>query len=328
MDLLNLQPHKINVEETLNTMSFAIMGNPKAGKTTFVHELYKEKVLFIATEKGYGAINNLMKLDFTNYSQWAKIFKQLKDEKVKEKFDCICVDSIDLFVNCIERYICNREGVQNLSDIPWGKGAKFLEDELLRVITSVQSLGYATAFISHTKVKMEKVPQGQEIAKYIPSLTERYWNVVAKYSDSILFAHNTISQDGSTERVLYLRETPYFVAGTRFKHMPSKLQLNANTFKTELIKAIEIQMQENPNGFTTEKTIAKEEKLNFEDLKTEVVDLVQNKFIPNNILLEATSIIEKHLGMGRKISEIIPSQVEVLPFIIEDLKEKINELQI
>ena len=119
MDLLNLQPHKINVEETLNTMSFAIMGNPKAGKTTFVHELYKEKVLFIATEKGYGAINNLMKLDFTNYSQWAKIFKQLKDEKVKEKFDCICFDSIDLFVNCIvnnETKIANKDYEINKSE--------------------------------------------------------------------------------------------------------------------------------------------------------------------------------------------------------------------
>ena len=52
---------------------------------------------------------------------------------------------------------------------------------------------------------------------------------------------------------VFTRETLSYSAGSRFSKLPSQIPFNAKEFKATWEKAIEEELNENPDGFTTDK---------------------------------------------------------------------------
>ena len=75
-DLLNLKPHKVSTDIEGNLL---IYGLPKTGKTSFAFNMWKEKCLILATERGYNYLDGAMALDITKFSDFSKILKQLRE---------------------------------------------------------------------------------------------------------------------------------------------------------------------------------------------------------------------------------------------------------
>ena len=79
-DIINLQPNKI--PNDVKSYSTFIYGFPKAGKTSFVNDMYGEKVLFIATERRHDAIPNAHVVNIDSWAEFLKVMKLLKDPKI------------------------------------------------------------------------------------------------------------------------------------------------------------------------------------------------------------------------------------------------------
>ena len=45
----------------------------------------------------------------------------MKDERVKEIYETIIVDTVDIAYNYCEKYVCSNNGVDTVADIPYGK---------------------------------------------------------------------------------------------------------------------------------------------------------------------------------------------------------------
>jgi len=85
--------------------------------------------LLIAFEKGYNAIPGIIAQPVNNWSEFKKVLRQLKDEKVREKFETIILDTVDIAYDYVNKYICANAkrvdggfGVDSISDIPFRKG--------------------------------------------------------------------------------------------------------------------------------------------------------------------------------------------------------------
>lgn len=326
-DLLNLQPNKVSTG--LDNYSSLMYSLPKSGKSTFAFQSFGQECLFLACENGYGALSGVMAVDITKWGDLVALNKQLKMPEIKAKFKVLVIDTVDIMHRYAVKQICQREGVQALGDIPHGKGYAMVDDLIFEMIKNWENLGYKMFFISHAKEKTEKLPTGGEIQKYIPSVERRTLNIVSKFVDNILFGYITINADGQEERTIFTRETLSYSAGSRFSKLPATIPFNAKDFKTAWEKAIEEELNENPEGFTNEKkVIVKEREVDFDSTMDLIKKLVNEKFLPNNRMDIVTMVGEKYLGVSKKITEATPNQADILDVILSELEQKIEENQL
>ena len=326
-DLLNLQPNKVSTG--LDNYSSLMYSLPKSGKSTFAFQSFGQECLFLACENGYGALSGVMAVDITKWGDLVALNKQLKMPEIKAKFKVLVIDTVDIMHRYAVKQICQREGVQALGDIPHGKGYAMVDDLIFEMIKNWENLGYKMFFISHAKEKTEKLPTGGEIQKYIPSVERRTLNIVSKFVDNILFGYITINAEGQEERTIFTRETLSYSAGSRFSKLPATIPFNAKDFKTAWEKAIEEELNENPEGFTNEKkVIVKEREVDFDSTMDLIKKLVNEKFLPNNRMDIVTMVGEKYLGVSKKITEATPNQADILDVILSELEQKIEENQL
>lgn len=269
-----------------------------------------------------------MAIDITKWGDLVQATKELKKPEIQDKFKVLVVDTVDIFHRYATKFICQREGVQALGDIPHGKGYAMVDDLEFDMIKTWENLGFRLFFISHTKEKTEKLPTGAEILKYIPSVDRRCLGIVSKFVDNILFGYvGADTENGGEKRVLYTRETLAYQAGSRFAKLPSEMPFDAKTFNRIWKESVEEEMLANPEGFTNKKKeIVMERKIDFNSVMNEVKQLINEKFLPTNNMAIVTEIGEKHLGLGKRISECSPNQAELLEVILCALEEKVEEL--
>lgn len=323
IDLLALEPHKISTD--LSSYVTLIYGTPKSGKSTFMHRAFGQDALFVATEKGYLGLAGVMAIDAPNWKTFREVIKQLKKDEVKAKFKVVVIDTVDLLYDMAHKHVLMINGIDKLGDIPFGAGYKMVDDLFKDALLEIQGLGYGLAFISHS-IATTNEDTGQ--TKFSPSLNKRGAGIINKMVDTIGFAYLRQGESGE-ERVLFLRETLAYTAGTRFAYMPASIPLDANVFKEEMARAIEKEGEINPDALTTDKakTFSLGEVLDYDKLMTDL-RVIANKFNENEQIAEMRFVIENHLGKGRLLSELVKGQEDIMSIILDELSEKAKELGI
>lgn len=320
IDLLAIQPHQISRD--LREKIVVIYGEPKVGKTTIASQF--PNALLLAFEKGYNALSGVMAQNITKWADFKKVLRQLENPQVKEKFSTIIVDTADLSYAYCEKFILQREGVDKIGDIPYGGGYKLVRDEFDTALRSIPMLGYGIVLISHSQVQTVTTEDGQEYSKTVPTLAKQPRQVVLSMADIIGYA-KSIEREGERKTVLFLRGTQQFEAGSRFKHTPPVIKFDYNELVNAIADAIE--KEEAEKGQTTivetSNNLYQEEKLSFDELKTEIKELtaklIETKGDEAKKIMKA--LVEQHLGKGRTLKDVTESQVEQLSLIAYDLKE-------
>jgi len=326
IDLLNLEPNKVSTN--IDTQNYLIAGLPKTGKTTLCHRLFGEKMLLLGFEQGYHLISNIQAVPIKSYSELRKVVKQLKDEKVKEKYSIICFDTVDLFHLMMEKYLCSQHGADDIGGCgAMGKGYTLLDNLVQSSLLEISNLGYKMVFISHAEMIKEsiKTPNGMiEIEKIYPSISKqskRTYKIISKFVDHTFTLTNELDENGLDVRKLYTRNDRYAFAGTRLTHLPSVLPLDAELIKKEIKTALEKEENTTEEKTTIDYSV---EELDFEKVKSELIKLVTEKFKPNNKLDVVKTIIEKHLGAGATVNDATPTQVEGLNAVLIELEGTIS----
>ena len=329
IDLLSVTPHEVSRDLKGYTVLF--YGEPKSGKTTTAAKF--PKALILAFEIGYLAIPGVMAQPITKWSEFKQALKQLKDEKVQEQFETIVIDTVDIAYDLCEKYICSQNSVSAIGDMPFGKGYAAAKKEFDEALRSIPQMGYGLVMISHSQDKTFKDEEGHEYQQIVPTLANQPRLVVDRMSDIIGYAHPVQEEDGKTHTILYMRGTPRFVAGSRFKYIPDYIDFNYDNLVNAIGDAIDKEAKEFDNKFVTDNRSTAhdpEPELNFDDLMEQFNDLVKKiqsasggsfgtKWAPRIV-----EITEKHLGKGKKVSEMSRSQVEQLVLIVDDLTEAVG----
>lgn len=116
--------------------------------------------------------------------------------------------------------------------------------------------------------------------------------------------------------------------GGRFKYIASEIPMNYNSLVNAVSEAIDKEAREHDNQFVTEErlnTEIKTMKYDFDALMEEFQNLVgdlMNKN-PNKNAPLVTSIVEKYLGKGKKVSEALPDQAEFIYLINTEIKDEL-----
>lgn len=335
INLLSIVPHQVS--RNMRGYSVFFYGEPKSGKTTTASKFPKH--LILAFEKGYSAIPGAMAQPINSWSEFRKVLRQLKEPEVQAKFETIVVDTADIAYDYCEKYICANAGVDTIGDIGYGKGYTLVGKEYDEALRSIVQMNYGLVLISHSQDKTFTDESGKEYNQIVPTLGTRPRNIVSRMCDIIGYSGAVQDAEGKTSTKLFMRGTPRYVAGSRFKYTPDYIDFTYNDLVKAINDAIDKQAVEDGKEFFTEESTNlytdTTKDLNFDDLMKEFSNIIAN--IPGSSDGKAeteegikfrdywqpriTQIIETYLGKGKKVRDITLDQVEALDLIVTDLKD-------
>lgn len=332
INLLELTPHQVSRD--MRGYSVLFYGEGKSGKTTVATKFPRH--LLIAFEKGYSAIPGAMAQPVNSWSEFKKILKQLKSPEVQTKYETVILDTVDIAWDYAEKYICAINNVDSISDIPWGKGFKALDKEFDEALRAIVQLDYGLVLISHSQDKTFTDESGKEYNRIVPTLDKRPYNLAYRLCDIVGYARPMQDEKGEVATKLFLRGTPRFVAGSRFKYTPGVIDFTYDNLVSAITSAIDMEMAEVGSDLFTEE----KENIYQDDTKKVNYDLLMDTFhqilddLKNNYTEEEfkgywapriVQISNQHLGAGKKIADLTRDQVEILDVIIDDLIELVGE---
>ena len=181
-------------------------------------------------------------------------------------------------------------------------------------------LGYAVFFIGHDK---EAKDTNGNITNIRPSLSNSTREIIAGMSDIYGYA----KQNGTENSVLVLRDKTGFIeCGCRFKYVPNVIAMNYDSLTKAIYKAIDDEAQEHNNAYVTDERMAAIETVeyNYEALMAEFQDIIGKIMNTNpHCAPKITTIVERYLGKGKKVSDTNPEQAEFVYLIVQDLKTEL-----
>ena len=336
IDLLAIQPHQVSRD--LRGYSVFFYGEPKSGKTTISTKFPNH--LLLAFEKGYNAIPGAMAQPINKWSEFKKVLKDLQKPEVKQRFETIIIDTADIAYDYCEKYICDNAkrpdggyGVDSIGDIAFGKGYTMAGKEFDSCLRSIVQMDYGLVLISHAADKTFKNEQGQEYNQIVPTLGNKPRNIVSRMCDIIGYSRSIQLEDGSTQTRLFMRGTPRYVAGSRFKYTPDSINFSYEDLVDAIGDAIDKQAAEDGNEFFTDQRnnlyTEVTEELDFDKLMERFTGMIEQLQTKENFseyyAPRIEQITDRYLGKGNKVSNCSREQVEALDLIVSDLSELVSQ---
>lgn len=320
--LLEIKPNVVSRD--LSGYVVGLYGYPKSGKTSTACQF--DKPLLLAFEVGYNAIPGAMAVPMHTWADVRKVMRELKKAEVKSQFKTIVIDTLDLAYEMAESAICQKNGVEHITDVAWGKGTSQAYDLLNDMIVSLTKMGYGVVMISHATQKSIKAPNGMEYTKTVPTLTKKALAVFENSCDiyGYVASIETDSKDqfglATRKSVLYTRASDTLAAGNRFANFPPVIDLTYAALCEAIANAVDSM---NPTLTTDEKFSRYEEDLDYDALIVEFNEIKDAMIAQKggDAVPLLVGVIETYLGEGVKIADTTKKDASAIQYIINDLKE-------
>jgi hypothetical protein len=325
IDIFNLQ--KTVITKDLSGKYLLLYSKPKVGKTSFAAQI--DKNLILATELGTNAIDNLSVVPILKWADVKQVLKQLRDPKARELYNTVTFDTISIASDLVEKYICSREGVDSIRDIPFGQGFKMVAKELQETLREITLLGFGLILICHSKEKPSSFTdeEGNTIPCVEPDLSKNVYSVCNSLVDGIFHIGVEFDKDGKSHRYLYTRQTPTIFAGSRWKYLAPKIEFGYQQLIDAIGEAIEKQKEVDGAVVVDHQEREAITKRPFTEVMDEAKAIWvqylegaatdEEKDYRLNVLNE---IILKNFGRQIKLSQALPSQQDLVELVLDDFK--------
>ena len=343
-DLLNLEETKIN--SSLESKILLLYGTNNQGKSKVASQLYPHKTLFIATEKGYNALGGARVIDTLDWNTFRQAVKQLTNKKtlvkMHEMYKAVIVDVADRLPEMCSAYICDKNGVSNISDIAWGGGYAQLKAELANQLNKLALSGYLVVLICHdeTNDKYTDPVSGEEYAYTFPKNTMSKVGAPLKdIPDFCIYLQNNGSDENGevvlSTGIVSHRKNVFarsrftkcattiepFTAENLIKTVRDACVAEAEALGVECVDEFDL------NAFIHADDNKEEEKqMTHSELVKRANEI--GKILYKDYASDVTTIIERYLGEGAKVSKTTEAQNDKLQFIINDLTDLAEKLSV
>ena len=305
----------------------------KLGKTLQATKF--PKPYYLRFEQGINAISGLSYAPLTKWADFKKIRKQLTNpktiEKAQEMYNTLIVDTTDVAIRWCDKYVCGMQGVDRLNDGNNGYGlwAEYA-NEWFNEWNPLLNAGYTIIFISHSEVRKMKDPKtGSEYEQWVPKGDKRTIDLIVDAADLIGFVRsNGYDEEGNPQMSsIYFQNCPEFLAGSRFKYMPSEITpFTAEGVQEALANAIEQEEEESgisAVSYAEQVAVSMPEEITYDEAIEKVKPLFE-KVMKKDGKENTLKVVEKYLGEGQKLSGTTEKQLEQILMIIEDFEDMLE----
>lgn len=326
IDIFSLEPSKISRD--LKGKFLLIYGQPKTGKSTFGSQL--PRALFMNFEQGTNALAGIKSQPILRWTDAKKVLTQLRKPQAKEIFDTIVVDTASIAWQLCEKYICQRENVDSIRDVPWGQGWNMLKQEFSEFWREITLLGFGILFIAHSKDKPTEMrnEDGEAITAVCPDLPNQCYTIINSIVDIIGYLQVQMNPDGTSERFLYTRSTPTIFAGSRYQYLAPKIKFGYQELVEAIGDAIDMAVEKDGAEVTDHTVIAQIKDRPFQEVMAEAKEVWLKYLEAGGVeekdqhLMIMKDIIKRVFGSEDfKISQAVPSQSSLVEYFIDEVKQ-------
>lgn len=217
-------------------ITMLLYGPPKVGKSTFCSRF--QNGFFLATEPGLNHLETYnMRAD-----TWDEALSILADlEANPSRFAPIIIDTVDKLWDFCVTYITQKNKVETISDLAYGKGYSLALNEFSRFIQRLVSLRTGIIFVSHHDYDEITQIDGTTIKKFMPSVPQRIRDVIMPLVDVIAFATVEYQMNPETgarkeRRILHTQPGILWEAGDRTGRLPAEMPFSYRVYQQHLEK--------------------------------------------------------------------------------------------
>ena len=325
IDIFSLEPSKISRD--LKGKFLLIYGQPKTGKSTFGSQL--PRALFMNFEQGTNALAGIRSQAILRWTDAKKVLTQLRKPQAKEMYDTIVVDTASIAWQLCEKYICQRENVDSIRDVPWGQGWNMLRQEFSEFWREITLLGFGILFIAHSKDKPTEMrdEDGEAITAVCPDLPNQCYTIINSIVDIIGYLQVQMNADGTTERYLYTRSTPYVFAGSRYQYLEPKIKFGYKELVDAIGDAIDKAVELDGAEVTDHTEMAQIKDRPFQEVMADAKKVwteylnVEGEERDQHLMI-MKDIIKRVFGSEDfKLSQAVPSQSSLVEYFIDEVKQ-------
>lgn len=301
----------------------------KTGKSTFGSQLPRS--LFLNFEQGTNALAGIRSVPILRWGDFKKVLSQLRKPQAREMYDSIVVDTASIAWQLCEKYICQREGVDSIRDIPWGQGWGMLRNEFSECWREITLLGFGILFIAHSKDKPTEMrdEDGNAINAVAPDLPNQCYTIINSIVDIIGYLQVQMNSDGTSERFLYTRSTPTVFAGSRYQYLAPKIKFGYQELVDAIGDAIDQAVVKDGAQVTDHTEIAQIKARPFQEVMDEArtiwgayLDTASTEEEKDQHLNVMKDIIRRVFGNEDfKLSAAVPSQADLVELFIDEVKD-------
>lgn len=263
--------------------SLMLLGEPKIGKTTLLYEVAEKLVgengyIFaeLFREKGADSIEGIVAENIPTWDDWVEFVDDIVDNKTTDYADLrvVFADTYDQYILMAEQEalsMWNRKNPDKRSDTlngAWngfGGGSKKAIELMFEQVDRLESVGVKVWWIGHVKNKEVKNIYNEETYQILTSdQQQNYFNALKKnlhflclaYFDRELQKEKTGRKNIVTKkeeikttikdetRKIKFRDDAFCVdSGSRFSHIRSEVNLDANEFIDAITEAIKFEIE-------------------------------------------------------------------------------------
>lgn len=292
-------------------------GMPGIGKTE-LGSLFP-KSLILGFEMGTNALDNIYVQPIQSWNDFKTCVSQLtRNQKLKEKYETIVIDTADSAWEACVKYICSNNGVEDLSEIDWGKGYNFSGKQYYTCLRDLAFSGYGIVFISHATEKKVKNEKGEEENKITYSLQPRPFDIINKMVDVIGYIR-TVKVGDTFKRVISFRsEDNSFTCKSRFKYIKPTVDFSYENIVDAIYEAIDKSTEINNTESTEEENAYC--KPNFDELMQEA-KILWGKAVQASKVDEVRNVLKQIFQKDISFSQIEESEVDNLFKAILEIRE-------
>lgn len=214
-------------ETNFKAFNICIYGHPGSGKTTFASKLSEAagEVYILDAEDGSKHIDGLMKSKIINWEAFRGFCLSLSKS---DKYKHVVIDIADRVIEMLTDYICTKNKVSALIDIPYGGGYVAAYKLFFDQIYMLNNAGIGVTFITHTSVKEVKDERGVTYESTSTSLVGKWEEKIIGICDVSVFTFK-----GKTKDDYFLRcqgNRSYNCVKDRSGNLPEIMRADVNIF--------------------------------------------------------------------------------------------------
>ena len=318
------------IDKSLRGKYLLIYGKSKCGKTSFA--VQAPRTLTCAFELGLNALSGKYYVPIPKWSDFKKVLSQLRKPQAKEMYDTIVIDTATWAYGLCEKYICQREGSDDLRSIPWGQGWGMVKNEFSECLREITMLGFGIILICHEKEKSTDMvdEEGNPLTRVEPDGPRQMREVIDALVDIIGYIETEFDPvTKESVRYLYTRSTPTIFAGSRYQYLAPKIKFGYQELVNAISEAIDLSVKN--DGAQVAEHVEKIQIKNrpFNEVMDEArtilsayLDKAANEEENEQHLNIMKDVIKRVFGTEEfKLSQAVPSQSDLVELFIDEIKD-------
>ncbi|MDK0668765.1 AAA family ATPase [Clostridium perfringens] len=320
INILDLQPNKVSTN--IKDYSFMLTAPSGFGKTPFLYELFGKEAFFLSFDNSHKGVAGIMAVNIDSYDTLKFYVSQLKNPMVRAKYDVVVIDTLSMFDLLCEKSVTDSYGKETISDcLNYNKGYTIVDKRFLEIIKSIQMMDYSIVYVCHPTQKKVKLPNGQEIIKMEPKVSNRVQTLIMPEIDIRLYA----DYDNEGNKVIFTQSSPFFDARCRVGEMDAVVPFNTKALREAFAVGIDRKYEKDSLTDGLEhRNVAINKERDFEEIMTELISLGQ-ELETAGMGSKAQTILDKQLGCDndgkqRTLADVNESMKPALEVVIVELK--------